>query len=779
MSRVSRILSSFIISSILLCLTPSIFEGNTITGKAVKKASSFDSMQFYAPAFPRLGMWWPNPWEQPLDRIADYDWVILGDWSSDFIDPLRSINPDILLLNSTNACEVSFLPGDDAYNAYLQEIPYQWYLTQVGTTLRTAVDAKSTVLAVEALNSSNENGDFQLFIPGDAALIGSESVYIEAVDSGKRTLTVRRGYVRPASSHPAGSRIAAHITFWPDSWVLNVSTLSPTGIADPAVGPERWVDYNARIGAKLLTDPRWSGILVDRSDPDQSWLIGNSTARTIDPDQSNRLLSDYSEFDEAWNSGLRNYLDSLRASIGDERIIYLNWGIDHFSAINGSNFEGFPHADGDYFGSSWRSMVLGPRESGSYFEWMERARKPNLTMIETYEDDSGPDPTSTVDYDNPCVKPGFTPNYQKMRFGLTTALLNDGYFSYEMSTQGHGSLCLMWFDEYDNAGEGRGYLGNPLSPAQKAVPELSTPGLLPSGSFETPAGLSAWTIWADTGYDMTISLDTLNPAVGMASARLDVTESGGEDWRAELLSPALPVIKGKDYSLFFYARADKTRNMSVWVQQSSDPWKVWLWYGEISLTTGWQKFELVVKSEGSDNSAELVFGLGAATGSVWLDGLKLQEGNTEVWRRDFNYGISLVNATSETVTVDLKGSFRKIDGVQDRIVNNGKVVTKVTIPARDGVILNCVNDRDERAKIEGMANYYKWINSAYSQASTGKTILAQAVTFKEDLIFAGGKIITLKGGYSCDFSANPGYTTIRKLTIRGTDRLNISGIIIK
>src|SRR5512140_1780346 len=92
-------------------------------------------------------------------------------------------------------------------------------------------------------------------------------------------------------------------------------------------------------------------------------------------------------------------------------------------------------------------------------------------MIETYDDNG----TSSGEYDNPCSKAGFQPNYRKMRFGLTTALLQNGYFSYEMNTGGHGSLCLMWFDEYDNAGQGRGFLGYPLSEAQQVKTErLST-----------------------------------------------------------------------------------------------------------------------------------------------------------------------------------------------------------------------------------------------------------------------------------------------------------------
>ena len=62
---------------------------------------------------------------------------------------------------------------------------------------------------------------------------------------------------------------------------------------------------------------------------------------------------------------------------------------------------------------------------------------------------------------NPYGTAGWHPDYQKMRFGLTTALMGDGSFTYMMNSNGLGSLGLMWFDEYDNAGAGKGYLGQP------------------------------------------------------------------------------------------------------------------------------------------------------------------------------------------------------------------------------------------------------------------------------------------------------------------------------
>jgi hypothetical protein len=57
------------------------------------------------------------------------------------------------------------------------------------------------------------------------------------------------------------------------------------------------------------------------------------------------------------------------------------------------------------------------------------------------------------------------------------------------------------------------------------------------------------------------------------------------------------------------------------------------------------------------------------------------------WRRDFTNGVALVNPSGSAVTVQLGGTFRKIQGTQDPTVNDGSLVTAVTIPAQDGIIV--------------------------------------------------------------------------------------------
>lgn len=59
----------------------------------------------------------------------------------------------------------------------------------------------------------------------------------------------------------------------------------------------------------------------------------------------------------------------------------------------------------------------------------------------------------------------------------------------------------------------------------------------------------------------------------------------------------------------------------------------------------------------------------------------------DVWRRDFDHGLVLVNSTAEKTTVDLGGDFEKINGNQDRSVNDGSIISEVEIDANDGVLL--------------------------------------------------------------------------------------------
>jgi len=83
--------------------------------------------------------------------------------------------------------------------------------------------------------------------------------------------------------------------------------------------------------------------------------------------------------------------------------------------------------------------------------------------------------------------------------------------------------------------------------------------------------------------------------------------------------------------------------------------------------------------------------------------------------------------------------------------------------------------------ISGTSNYYPIVQIAYSDASSGQTLLLQEKAFAENLSFTQNKTITLIGGYDCYYSSNSGtFSTVSgSLTIGGSGVITMDQIIIK
>lgn len=87
------------------------------------------------------------------------------------------------------------------------------------------------------------------------------------------------------------------------------------------------------------------------------------------------------------------------------------------------------------------------------------------------------------------------------------------------------------------------------------------------------------------------------------------------------------------------------------------------------------------------------FASGRATGDASKKGyLGFPKGDAvdlgnNVWRRDYDFGIVLLNSSGEYRSVSLGDSFRRILGSQDPSVNSGETVATVNLPPTDGIIL--------------------------------------------------------------------------------------------
>lgn len=415
-------------------------------------------VEYPGPAYPRLAMWWPSSWEQDVSDLARYDYIGWGNWENDeVLLQIKERNPQQLHFTAITVTETGWGDWSDE-SELMNRIPDVWFLMQVGSTLREDIDAGRTTIEV------NETLDWEgnpLFEVGDTLACGFESMELVDVDYGTYTLTVERGFARPAESHSAGDRIAAHITFWPGTWVMNLSMLCPE--FDAGEGPQRWAQWAVGNIVPAYWHNQRDGYIIDRIEDSQSWLVyGGSHGRNIDPDCSNTLVDDYYEgFDAAWQEGIREFLPQIREMLDGKSLFGNTFGA-YCDLLNGSIYESCPGNWSDTVPETfedWAERVLGDE---GYIEVSGKGFFPNFSFVETYElEEYLPDP----EINNPLLDPEFVPNYKRMRFGLTTALLGDGYFSYEVNTNGHGTLGLMWFDEYDNAGDGRGYMGYPVADA--------------------------------------------------------------------------------------------------------------------------------------------------------------------------------------------------------------------------------------------------------------------------------------------------------------------------
>ena len=110
---------------------------------------------------------------------------------------------------------------------------------------------------------------------------------------------------------------------------------------------------------------------------------------------------------------------------------------------------------------------------------------------------------------------------------------------------------------------------------------------------------------------------------------MDVTEITGTDWHVGLVHDLKTIDMGKMYTLDFFAKADAKRNISLEVKRVP---ALGAWEGVTSATVNineeWAEYSKTF-TPGKDypeNASQICFWFGAVKGEVWLDGVRVYEG---------------------------------------------------------------------------------------------------------------------------------------------------------
>ncbi len=413
----------------------------------------------------------------------------------------------------------------------------------------------------------------------------------------------------------------------------------------------------------------WDGIFFDIYCNSVLWA--QSPAESIDFQRAG--YSTLASFDAAWLAGTDTLANRLRRLVGSVFVLSGNCGQGtKYASMNGWMRENFPFQNG----GNWYENMF--RDPGGYFTDEARFRVPRHNYLFTWV----ANPNTPYDL----------VNAKRVRFGLASAALGTGFNVFgpsNLDSRTYPGYYHWWYDEYGvDRVTGRssrsfahvGWLGQALGPYYQMIWVGTNPDAVTNPGFEADV-TSGWTF--GNTVPATLSRDTSNPAVGTASAHIDVPAPAPFDWGVNYATNGrLSVSPGTQYAATFWARASAPRSMNVVAGVSG----LAVAYATVQLTTTWKRYQVILIPNAAA-SVGLQFYVGNAAGHVWLDDVHFQQGATSVYRRDFQNGVVLVNPSNLQLTVPLERPLRRILGTVDPSTNNGVESTSMMVPASDALFL--------------------------------------------------------------------------------------------
>ncbi len=274
-----------------------------------------------------------------------------------------------------------------------------------------------------------------------------------------------------------------------------------------------------------------------------------------------------------------------------------------------------------------------------------------------------------------------------------------------------------------------------------------------NGDFEQPIS-SPWVLEQNAPGQGVVSRDATSPFGGIVSARVQVTQSDGTNWRVQWKHVGLSMKADSIYVIRFAARADSARTVSAAVMLDASPWTGYSWT-DMALTTSWKYFSFSFRAPVSVNGGlRLSFQLGSARGFYWFDNVSYTMTGTKgllpdesldartVRRIDFS---ECVQFTDQRVR-DLTGFYLKLqDDYFAAMTSHLKGTLHVRVPIV-GTNWNVgVPDLFVQSKMDYIDNHAYWDHPSFPGepwSSTDWTIANQPMVKADD----GGAIASLFSG---------------------------------
>jgi len=202
-----------------------------------------------------------------------------------------------------------------------------------------------------------------------------------------------------------------HVSNWPETRMLNLADLAPLNSEG-----QSFADYLPEfVASRLVPSGLWDGVFYDNTWGEVAW-INETLDINLDGQAENQI-----EVDRAWAAGFKKMLEKTRTLTSSSFMIVGNGRIyePYQPLINGMMLENFP--------SAWENGGTWSGSMATYLKLPKLNSQPSLPIINIYNNNQK--------------------NYRLMRFGLASALMGDGFFSYDFDVASHGQTW--WYDEYN------------------------------------------------------------------------------------------------------------------------------------------------------------------------------------------------------------------------------------------------------------------------------------------------------------------------------------------
>ncbi len=150
--------------------------------------------------------------------------------------------------------------------------------------------------------------------------------------------------------------------------------------------------------------------------------------------------------------------------------------------------------------------------------------------------------------------------------------------------------------------------------------------LLENHSFEDD--LAGWELedgkCCDRGGEYKMEIDKKNPQHGDKSLKIIGVKATGTAWHAKIKQRDVSMEKGEEYTVIFWARSEKPRQVSLNIQMQHDPWTFWQGGNIDLLGPEWQEYFITFIAKDT------------VVNDMWV-GLSIAQSDVDFWLDNFRY----------------------------------------------------------------------------------------------------------------------------------------------